>query len=87
MSVIFLAQGNNGLLLTGFEPMRLAIIRLLVRRVNHSAMPPLGFAQTKRSLAILACLVTATLSLVFPRVKLALFVTVLLIILFAVSAI
>jgi hypothetical protein len=40
LSVKFLAQGNNDLPLTGFEPMRLAIMRLLVRRVNHSAMPP-----------------------------------------------
>ena len=29
MSVKFLAQGNNGLSLTGFEPMRLAILRSL----------------------------------------------------------
>ena len=27
--------------LTGFEPMRLAILRLLVRRVSHSTTPPL----------------------------------------------
>ena len=33
ISVKFLAQGNNGLSLTGFEPMRLAILILLVRRV------------------------------------------------------
>jgi hypothetical protein len=30
MSVKFLAQGNNDLPLTGFEPMRLAIIRLFI---------------------------------------------------------
>ena len=41
ISVWFLAQGNNGLSMTGFEPMRLAILRLLVRRVNHSTTPPL----------------------------------------------
>ena len=40
MSIKFLAQGNNGLSLAGFEPMRLGIIRLLVRRVNHSTTPP-----------------------------------------------
>jgi hypothetical protein len=46
ISVKFLAQGNNDLPLTGFEPTWLAIMRLLVRRVNLSAMPPqlmLGF--------------------------------------------
>ena len=36
MSVKFHAQGNNGLSLRRFEPMRLAILRFLVRRVNHS---------------------------------------------------
>ena len=36
----FFAEGNNGLSLTGFEPMRLAILRLLVRCVNHSTRPP-----------------------------------------------
>ena len=41
MSVKFLAEGNNGLPLTGFEPMRLAILRLLVWCVNHSTTPPL----------------------------------------------
>ena len=41
MSVKFLAQGNNGLPPTGFEPMRLVILRLLVRSVNHSTTPPL----------------------------------------------
>ena len=40
ISVKFFAQGNNGLSLTGFEPMQLAILRLLVRRINHSTMPP-----------------------------------------------
>ena len=40
MSVKFLAQGNNDLSLTGFEPMRLAILRLLARRVNYSTNPP-----------------------------------------------
>ena len=40
ISVKFLAQGNNGLSLRGFEPKRLAILRLLVWRVNHSTMPP-----------------------------------------------
>ena len=35
MSVKFLAQ-KSGLSLTGFEPMRIAILRLLVRRVNLS---------------------------------------------------
>jgi hypothetical protein len=39
MSVKFLAQGNNDLPLTGFETIRLAIIRLLVRRVNNTDMP------------------------------------------------
>ena len=34
------AQGNNGLPLTGFEPMWLAIFRLLVRHVTHLTMPP-----------------------------------------------
>jgi hypothetical protein len=40
MNVKFLAQGNNVLPLTGFEPTRSPIVRLLVRRVNHSATPP-----------------------------------------------
>ena len=35
MSVNFLNQVNNGLPLTGFEPMRLTILRLLVRHVTH----------------------------------------------------
>jgi hypothetical protein len=43
MIVKFLAQGKNDLPLTGFEPMQLAIIILLVRRVNHPAKPPLEF--------------------------------------------
>ena len=34
ISVKFLAQGNNSLSLIGFEPMRLAILRLLVRRTK-----------------------------------------------------
>jgi hypothetical protein len=37
----FLAQGNNSLPLTGFEPTRSAIIILLVRRVKNSATPAL----------------------------------------------
>ena len=41
ISVKFIAQGNNGLSLTGFEPMWLAILRLLIRHVNHSTTPPL----------------------------------------------
>jgi hypothetical protein len=41
MNVKFLSKGNNGLSMTGFEPMRPAILRLLVRRDNHSATPPL----------------------------------------------
>ena len=41
ISVKFLAQGNNDLSLTGFEPMRLAILRLLVWCVNHSTTMPL----------------------------------------------
>jgi hypothetical protein len=32
MNVKFFAQGNNGLLLTGFEPWRSAIFRLLVQK-------------------------------------------------------
>ena len=32
ISVKFLAQGNNGLPLTGFEPMRLALLKLLVHK-------------------------------------------------------
>ena len=40
MSLKFLAQGNDGLLLTGFEPMQPAILGLLVRCVNHSTMLP-----------------------------------------------
>ena len=40
ISVKFLAQWNNGLSFTGFEPMRLAILRLLVQRVNHSTTKP-----------------------------------------------
>ena len=40
MSVKFLAQGNNSLTLTGFEPMLLAILRLLVWCVNHLTMLP-----------------------------------------------
>ena len=39
ISVKFLAQGNNSLSVTGFKPMRLAILRL-VRHVNHSTTPP-----------------------------------------------
>ena len=35
MSVKFLAQENNSFPLTGFEPLRLAIPRLLVRHVTH----------------------------------------------------
>ena len=35
MSVKLLAQGNNGLSLTGFEPMKLAILRLLAWCVNQ----------------------------------------------------
>jgi hypothetical protein len=38
---VIIAQGNNNLPLMGFEPMRLLIIRLLVRCVNYSSMPPL----------------------------------------------
>ena len=41
VGVKFLAQGNNGLSLTGFEPMWLANLRLLARRVNHSTTPAL----------------------------------------------
>ena len=41
MRVKFFAQGNNELSLTGFEPIRLAILKLLVRHVNHSTTPPL----------------------------------------------
>jgi hypothetical protein len=33
-------KGNNDLPLTGFEPTRPAILRILVRRVYHSVMPP-----------------------------------------------
>ena len=40
VSVKFLAQGNNGLSLTGFEPMRLVILRLLVWPVNHTTTLP-----------------------------------------------
>ena len=40
IKVKFLAQGNNGLPLTGFEPMQLVILRLLVQRVNHLTTPP-----------------------------------------------
>jgi hypothetical protein len=42
MSVKFFAQGNKDLPLWRFEPMRLAIMRLLVQRINHSAMLPLS---------------------------------------------
>ena len=41
MSIKFLAQGNNRQSLTGFEPMWLAIIRLLVRHANHLTTPSL----------------------------------------------
>jgi hypothetical protein len=41
MNVKFLAQENNGLPLIGFEPTRSAILRLLIRRVNHSVTPPI----------------------------------------------
>jgi hypothetical protein len=41
MCVKFLAQGNNRLPLTWFEPTRRAILRLLVQCVNHLAMPML----------------------------------------------
>ena len=40
MSVKFLTQANNGLPMTGFEPMRLSIFKLILRRVNHSNTPP-----------------------------------------------
>ena len=40
ISVKFIAQRNNGLSLTGFEPIWLAILRLLVRRVNYSTTAP-----------------------------------------------
>ena len=40
ISVKFIDQGINGLSLTGFEPMQLAILGLLVWRVNHSTTPP-----------------------------------------------
>ena len=40
MIVKFLAQGNNGLTLTGFELIWLAILRLLVWRVNNWTTPP-----------------------------------------------
>ena len=40
ISLKFPAEGNNGLSLTGFEPMRLAILRLLVRRINLSTTSP-----------------------------------------------
>ena len=40
MSVKILVQENIGLPLTEFEPMRLAILRLLVRRINHSITKP-----------------------------------------------
>ena len=40
--VKFLAQRNNSLSLTGFEPMHLAILRLLVRCLNHSNTLPLS---------------------------------------------
>ncbi|XP_060601612.1 phospholipid phosphatase 1-like, partial [Ruditapes philippinarum] len=42
MRVKFLGHGNNGLPLAGFKPTRPAIVRLLVRRFNHRAMPPLN---------------------------------------------
>ena len=40
IGVKFLAQGNNGLSLTGFETMWLVILRLLVWHINHSTTPP-----------------------------------------------
>jgi hypothetical protein len=39
--LLFIAQRNNGLPLTGFEPTRLAILILLVRRVNPTVTLPL----------------------------------------------
>jgi hypothetical protein len=41
MNVKFLIHGNNDLPLTGFKPVRPAILKLLVRCVNYSATPPL----------------------------------------------
>ena len=41
ISLKFLAQGNNALSLTGSEPIRLVILRLLVWCVNHLTTPPL----------------------------------------------
>jgi hypothetical protein len=42
MRVKFLAQGNKNLSLMRFEPMQIAIIRILVQCVGHSVMPPLN---------------------------------------------
>ena len=41
ISVKIIAQAYNGLPLTGFEPMGLAILRLLVWCLNHSITPSL----------------------------------------------
>ena len=57
MSIRFLAQGNNGLSLTGFKPMRLAILGFLVRRVNHSTTPPLCREALRENTRRIQCLV------------------------------
>ena len=62
MGVKFLAQGNNGLPLTNFEAMQLAILRLLVRRVNNSATP-LPFGLIKLSAHMFHVIVQAVIDL------------------------
>jgi hypothetical protein len=56
MNVKFHTQGNNGLSPIGLEPTQTAILRLLVRHVNHSAMPPLLTALLIKILIIISVL-------------------------------
>jgi hypothetical protein len=51
MRVKFLAQGNKDLLLTGFEPTQVAILRLLVQHVKHSAIPPHQYSSSYSSVS------------------------------------
>ena len=47
MTLKFLAQGNNGLPLTGFESMQQAVLRFPVRRIYYLTMPSGYYYKTK----------------------------------------